>query len=114
MKIRTHDELEFPIGYDPSGFYNTKEVFIQVPKHVELIMNIDSERYLISNWGRLYNKLTGTYIPRSHIKPTNRNYIVLAVKGRNGENYKKVNYSFNSSLPLICCKNRCCSFFKIL
>ena len=85
MKIRTHDELEFPIGYDPSGFYNTKEVFIQVPKHVELIMNIDSERYLISNWGRLYNKLTGTYIPRSHIKPTNRNYIVLAVKGRNGE-----------------------------
>ena len=85
MKIKTHDDLEFPIGYDPSGFYKTPEVFIQIPKYIEMVLNINTDQYLISNWGRLYNKATGRYLPQLLIKPSNKNYVVLAVKGIHGE-----------------------------
>lgn len=51
-----------------------------------MAFNMDTEKYLISNWGRLYNKDTGRYLPQLLIKPTNKNYIVLGVKGLNGEN----------------------------
>lgn len=80
MKTKTHDDLEFPIGYDPSGFYQTPEVFIQIPKYIEMVLNINTDQYLISNWGRLYNKATGRYLPQLLTKPNNKNYVVLAVK----------------------------------
>lgn len=50
MKVKTHDDFEFPIGYDPSNFYSEEEIFIPIPKYVELILNINTDAYLISNW----------------------------------------------------------------
>lgn len=69
----------FPDDYDPSLYYNTKEKFIEIPQIVYNIYPFDINRYLISNWGRLYNKITNTYRPQELIKSINK-YVRFELK----------------------------------
>ena len=72
MKLSGLDENGFPLNIDISKFYIIQEYFIDMPYHVTYILNnLDINRYMISNWGRIYDKFNKSYIPRNIIRPKN-------------------------------------------
>lgn len=67
IKNISHDENGFPLNYNPSSYYKQNELMFNFPEY----MNID-KRYLITTWGRIYNTITGKFIPQKLILETNR------------------------------------------
>lgn len=82
MKIQSHDINGYPLNIDFSNFYISKEVFIDMPSHMAYL-GIDYTRYMISNWGRIFNKDTNNYIPRD-LMIKNNEYRRICLKGLNG------------------------------
>ncbi len=69
----------YPITFDPSTYYQTPEEFISIPVG---ILPIDESNYMISNWGRIYNKKLDSYVPKELI-PSNNRYIIVIIKDIN-------------------------------
>lgn len=80
----THDKNYFPLNYNPKDFYRDKEVFIQMPIRVSYIYDIDTRRYLVSNWGRLYDKYLNKYSQNIMILSKNH-YITRSLKNKYDE-----------------------------
>ena len=79
MKLCGLDENGFPLNIDISKFYNVQEYFIDMPYHVTYILNnLDINMYMISNWGRIYNKYKDLYLPKNIIRSKN-NYVTVAL-----------------------------------
>lgn len=77
---------KFPDNYNPDSFYNTPEIFMEMPEHVLLIYKIDIKRYMISNWGRVYDKYKNVYLPQNIRKTFKNDYIHVDLKNEYNEN----------------------------
>ena len=90
MKIRTHDNKGYPLNYNPSTFYKTDEVFVELPPE---LYDTNPGDYFISNWGRIYNVRLNSYIPRELIPSYNRHIVVIIKDRYNREKTVKMHHA---------------------
>jgi hypothetical protein len=81
LKRVLKDEFGYPIGFDPSKFYQEPERLFPLPPS---LYNTKPGLYYISTWGRIYNSETCTYVPRNLISSKNQ-YIGICIKDINGK-----------------------------
>lgn len=79
MKSITKDEKGYLLNTDFSNFYLSKEYYIDIPEYISFLFDFDTERYLVSNWGHVYDKYNNHYLPQNLI-PDNNRYIILMLK----------------------------------
>jgi hypothetical protein len=96
MKIISHDELGYPIGYSTNGFYSDEEKFSLLSSHYH---NTKHGKYMVSTWGRLLNTETNNIVPinlipegenryiRVQLCDINNNYFTVAMHRLVGEVY---------------------------
>lgn len=85
MKNITKDDKGYLINTNFSNFYLAKEYYINLSKYILYFYDIDYERYMISNWGHVYDKYTNHYLPKKLI-PNNNEYIRLYLKRKDNSN----------------------------
>lgn len=79
MKNITKDNNGYLLNTDFSKFYLSEEYYIDIPLNISSLFDFDTERYMVSNWGHVYDKYNGHYLPQKLIPNTNR-YIILILK----------------------------------
>ncbi len=67
--------FRFPDDYDSLSYYKTKEFFINIPDIVYSIYPFVIDRYLISNWGRIFDKKNNSYRPVLDINRSTNVYV---------------------------------------
>lgn len=68
MKKASHDEYGFPLNFDPSTYYREPEQFVPLPPE---LFNTVPGMYYISTYGRIYNTILNTYVPRELTRDRN-------------------------------------------
>lgn len=83
MRIQTHDENGYPLNFDPSNFYSSPEIIVDL---LPELYNTEPGRYSISTWGRLYDNFRGTYVPKTLSKQIN-DYCRASITDINGNTF---------------------------
>lgn len=96
MRIQSHDENGYPLNFDPSNFFSSPEIIVELDP---TLYNTEPGRYSISTWGRLYDNFRGTYVPKNLAKRIN-DYTSAYITDVNGKTFtvqihRLVAYMFN-------------------